>query len=134
MKILLLMLLQAAVPVSQTVKVTATVTDDSNCIGYVQLQLDGSPLGPKMTAAPYEFAWDTKLTQSGNHALKATAADCAGNTAESNALQVRVDNQPPTIELFINGVKVADGLAPTLEFLQARFTPPRDNKIEVRVK
>src|SRR5262249_8891960 len=44
--------------VSGTTPVAANATDDVS-VASVQLLLDGNPLGPRLTAAPYGFAWAT---------------------------------------------------------------------------
>src|SRR5262249_32359786 len=46
--------------VSATIQVTANASDDTGVVG-VQLQIDGTNLGPELTAAPYTRSWDTTL-------------------------------------------------------------------------
>ena len=44
-----------------TVNLAATASDDTGVAG-VQFQLDGSPIGPEQTTAPYTLAWDSSTT------------------------------------------------------------------------
>jgi hypothetical protein len=87
--------------VSATVQVAATASDDVAVAG-VQFKLDGNPLGPELTAAPYSMAWDTAPVPNGTHSLTAVARDVAGNRTTSAAATVDVENSaaPPTTILF----------------------------------
>jgi len=87
--------------VSATVQAAATASDDVGVAG-VQFKLDGNPLGPELTAAPYSMAWDTAPVANGTHSLTAVARDAAGNRTTSAAATVDVENSaaPPTNILF----------------------------------
>ncbi len=66
----------------------------------VQFLLDGSPLGPEDTWAPYEVPWDTRTASDGTHRLSARARDTAGNAATSVTVTVTVANGlSPTLAL-----------------------------------
>src|SRR5205807_1498127 len=65
----------------------------------VQLTLDGANLGAEMLAAPYTLSWTTTGATNGAHALTAVARDAAGNTATAAAVNVTVDNIPPTVSI-----------------------------------
>jgi parallel beta-helix repeat protein len=80
--------------VSGTIPVSADASDDVGVIG-VQFRLDGAPLGPEVTAAPYSVTWDTTPAGNGStHTLSATARDAAGNTSTAS-VTVTVSNPPP---------------------------------------
>jgi hypothetical protein len=93
--------------VGGTTAVTASAADNVG-VTSVQLQLDGTNLGPLDTAAPYSYAWDTLTATPGSHSLRAVARDAAGNTTTSAAVTVTVNNTAP------------DTTAPVVSALQAR--------------
>ncbi len=87
---------------SGTVTVSATATDNV-AVANVQFQLDGSELGPLVTAAPYGISWDTTTVGNGSHVLTAVAQDTSGNPATSTSVPVMVMNAvmpPPTSGLL----------------------------------
>lgn len=61
-----------------TVAVTASATDNV-AVTNVEFQLDGVTLGAALTAPPYSVNVDTSAHASGQHLLRARAADAAGN-------------------------------------------------------
>jgi len=79
--------------VSGTITISATASDD---VGVTQVQffVDGVLLSTD-TTAPYSTAWDTTSAADGARSLTAQAADAAGNTGSSAAVNVTVDNAPP---------------------------------------
>jgi hypothetical protein len=77
--------------VSSSIVVTASATDDIGVVG-VQFLLDGSPLGPEDTSAPYDASWDTTTVANGAHLLSATARDASGKRSTSAAVTVNVSN------------------------------------------
>jgi hypothetical protein len=91
----------AGATVSGTVSVAAGASDNVGVAG-VQFQLDGNPLGPELTAAPYSMSWDTAPAANGTHTLTAVARDAAGNRTTSTAVTVDVENAtaPPPTYLF----------------------------------
>src|SRR5262249_56642020 len=80
--------------VSGTTPVAANATDNVS-VASVQVLLDGRPLGPLLTAAPYGLAWDTTRVANGTHQLGATATDSAGNVGTAPTITVTVSNPPP---------------------------------------
>jgi len=80
--------------VSATIPVTASASDDTGVVG-VQLVVDGTNLGPELTAAPYTRSWDTTLVALGTHTITAVARDAAGNTTTSTPVTVTVTKPPP---------------------------------------
>lgn len=81
--------------VTGTFPVTANAADNVGVAG-VQFFVDGSPLGPEVTNAPYTVPWDTTTVTSGTqHGLSARARDGAGNTTTSAVVGVTVSNTDP---------------------------------------
>jgi hypothetical protein len=78
--------------VTGTIDVTATTTDPEP-MASVQFLLDGLPIGPAQTAAPYTVSWNTVTALPGRHTLAATATDVEGRTATSPAVAVSVANR-----------------------------------------
>jgi hypothetical protein len=84
-----------------TVMVSADAADDV-AVASVQFQLDGNNLGAAVTAAPYNFSWDTTTSTTGNHTLTALATDTSGNAATSAGVTVTVNNNdvtPPSVSI-----------------------------------
>jgi hypothetical protein len=77
--------------VSGSITVTATATDNVGVAG-VQFFLDGSALGTKITASPYQVAWNTSTTSNAAHILTAQASDAAGNIGNAISVTVTVSN------------------------------------------
>jgi hypothetical protein len=71
--------------------VTATAGDATGVTG-VQFLLDGLPLGPVDTTAPYSFTWDTTTAANGGHTLGARATTARGARNTTPARQVVVAN------------------------------------------
>ncbi|HEY2997021.1 MAG TPA: Ig-like domain-containing protein, partial [Acidimicrobiales bacterium] len=76
---------------SGTTTLRATASDPSGIAG-VQFLLDGSPLGPADTTAPYEMPWDTTTVPDGGHTLAAKATNGRGARGTTAAQQVVVTN------------------------------------------
>ena len=85
-------------PVSGTVTVAATASDDRGVAG-VRFRLDGNTLGSEDTSPPYSISWDTATASAGNHTLTAVARDAATNTTTSAPVAVTVTNSTPS---FVN--------------------------------
>lgn len=84
--------------VGAAVTIAADASDESGIAG-VQFFIDGSRLGEEDTSAPYSAEWNTSSAADGLHSITAVARDGAGKTAESAAVQVRVDNTPPLVAM-----------------------------------
>jgi parallel beta-helix repeat protein len=88
--------------VSGTITLTATASDNVAVTG-LQFQLNGAAFGPKLTAAPYMLAWDTRTVANGSYQVTAVAQDAAGNTATSLAVSAAVSNADitaPTVRIL----------------------------------
>jgi hypothetical protein len=77
----------------------------------VQYLIDGEPLGPPVTAAPFTYGWTVGNTSPGPHALSAQATDSAGGvmTAPVRSVTVRsassgrpngAQDPPPTVSVI----------------------------------
>lgn len=91
--------------VSGTVTVSANSSDNVVVTG-VMFAVDGTPVTPLITAAPYTFSWNTTGWPDGTHVLKATTNDASGNNAFTT-ITVTVDNAgtpppPPTTNMILN--------------------------------
>lgn len=74
------------------VQLNAAVSD---AVGVVAVDyFDGTSLLGRSTVAPFGLVWSTLSAGEGAHQLRATAYDGAGNSAQSVALSVVVDNAP----------------------------------------
>jgi hypothetical protein len=84
--------------VSATISVTASASSSIG-IASVQFKLDGTNLGPALTAAPYTYSWDTTKFLNGNHTLTAVATDTSNQSTTSAAVTVTINNPvlPPTV-------------------------------------
>ena len=76
--------------VAGAVMLTAMATDDVGVVG-VQFELDGAPLGPENTVAPYQLAWLSTNVPDGVHTVYAVARDAAGHQTAASA-QIMVLN------------------------------------------
>jgi len=94
-----------ASPTGGTVSGTVTVAvnaSDNVGVARVELRANGQVVATR-TAAPYQFAWDSKSVANGGATLSATAYDAKGNAKTSAGVAVTVSNTmvadttPPTL-------------------------------------
>jgi hypothetical protein len=78
-----------------TVTVTADASDNSAVAG-VQFFVDGNPLAPEITTAPYSISWNSGTVSNGSHNLTARARDGSGNQTVSTQVAVTVANSSST--------------------------------------
>ena len=83
--------------VSGTTTIQASATDNVG-VAKVELYNNGALFGTD-TASPYNFAWDTTQSPSGQYSLQSKAYDAANNIGSSAPITVTVDNTPPTVSL-----------------------------------
>lgn len=81
--------------VSGTVTISAAASDNVGVVG-VQFKLNGANLGAENTTTPYTVSWDTTSAANASYTLTAVARDAAGNTKTSTAVNVTVNNAPPS--------------------------------------
>lgn len=91
----------------------------------VQFYVDSLPVGPRMTAPPYLFYWDTRTASDGPHTLTATATDSFGLTGTSSPVAFNVDNSRPPNAIGIDAKVVVDG-AGTMTTPAFSTTTPSD--------
>jgi glucose/arabinose dehydrogenase/PKD repeat protein/chitodextrinase len=117
--------------------ITASATDDVGVAG-VQFYVDGSPMGPEDTAAPYAANWDTRLIPNGARTLTARARDTDGKTTLSALVNVTVANSdhfqnqvlatgfdlPMNIEFLPDGRMLVAELAGKVKVLSPPYTTP----------
>ncbi len=66
-----------------TVTLAANASDNV-AVANVQFYVNGAKVGPALTAAPYEYNWDSTALPDGNDTITATATDTSGNTASAS--------------------------------------------------
>ena len=73
-------------------------------VASVQFLLDGLPLGPAQTTAPYSFAWTVGSTPLGTHLLSARIRDTSGiiGTAPVERVTVTTGSGAPIVDQSIN--------------------------------
>jgi hypothetical protein len=91
-------------PDGAQVRGTVTMTANVTVVGMltvsgVQFQVDGVNVGGEDTTAPYAVPWNTLTASNGSHSIRAIARDHLGVRYTSNAVQVTVDNSPPTVSI-----------------------------------
>ncbi len=74
-----------------SVTLSVNVADDVGVVG-VQYKLDGVPIGPEITVAPFSYEWDSTTVPNGNHILSAEARDAAGNRTTSQNVDIVCNN------------------------------------------
>lgn len=77
--------------VSGTVTIGATASDNVG-VSSVRFTIDGVNLGSPDTTSPYSISWNTASVSNGNHTIRATAVDAAGNSS-TTSITVNVRNR-----------------------------------------
>src|SRR5215472_17544455 len=78
--------------VAGVITLSANVTNYGSGIN-VQFYRDGSPIGPAMSAGPYQYNYDTRGDVNGNHTFSVVATDAQNNQASSQ-VSVTYNNVP----------------------------------------
>jgi methionine-rich copper-binding protein CopC len=101
--------------------VPTAVASDNIAVASVQFRLNGVNIGPRLTTAPYRFAWDTTTVADGTYTLTAVVTDTAGNMTTSSPASITVDNTLPkvTAETPAQG---ATGVATSAPNITATFS------------
>lgn len=94
--------------VNGTVALTASATDIDGVTG-VQFLLDGQPVGPLDTAAPFTVDWASTGVSNGSHLLSATAINGLGNHGTAEAVPITVSNAIGNGELTLDRTVSVDG-------------------------
>lgn len=87
--------------VSGGVQVSLTPNQQSG-IASIQMQLDGQNLGGPVTAAPWQFSWNTATVLNGSHSLGALLTTTDGKTITAPSVTVKVTNTAATGNLITN--------------------------------
>src|SRR6266540_2144213 len=83
-------------PVSATVTVSASASDNVGVVGVQFLLDDGINGSADVTTAPYSVSWNTATASDGSHKITAIARDAAGNVSPVSApVTVTVNNNAP---------------------------------------
>jgi Bacterial Ig domain len=98
-------------PVSGTVTLAATASDNTGVVAGVQFRLDGANLGAEDTSSVdgYGVSWNTTTATNGIHTLTAVARDAAGNITTSAPVTVTVNNNPDTTAPTVSLIGPATG-------------------------
>ena len=84
----------------------SAVASDNVGVASMQFTLDGTNLGPAVTALPYTLTWNTTTAANGSHVLAAKASDAAGNVGSSAPVTLTVanaDTTPPVVTVTTPG-------------------------------
>ncbi len=74
--------------------------DASDNIGVTKVEFYyGAVLIGSDASSPYSITWNTSSVPDGRYSLIARAYDAAGNTGNSLVVDVKVDNNPPTVSI-----------------------------------
>jgi hypothetical protein len=65
----------------------------------VQFTVDAVNVGAALTAAPYQFSWNTTTVGDGSHVVRVVARDAAGNGTTSMPVNVTVGNAAAVVAL-----------------------------------
>lgn len=91
--------------VSGTVMLQASASATAPAtVASVQFLLDGQPLGPPQTSAPYTYAWNVGSTSLGAHELSARVTDTTGSMGTAPVLTVTVASSggSPVVDQSLN--------------------------------
>lgn len=81
---------------------TAAPSDNVGVAG-VQFLVNGSPYGSEVTAAPWTMQWSEGGMPAGTYMFTARARDAAGNTTDSNSLQIVVGSSGSSASPLASG-------------------------------
>jgi hypothetical protein len=98
---------EAGATVSAIMTLAANVASGAPITG-VQFFVDGSPVGPRLTAPPFLTPWDTRVAGDGQHTITASATDTFDLTGTSSPVTVNVDNSHPPQTIRIDAITFAD--------------------------
>jgi hypothetical protein len=82
--------------VSGTSVALSAAASDPAGVSAVQFLVDGSPVGPRLTAPPYTTSWDTTTVPNGVHTITAQATSTAGVVGSATPVSVTVSNPGAT--------------------------------------
>lgn len=95
-----------------TIKIDVDANDSDGNVALVEFLQNGNSLGAS-NVAPYTFTWTN--APEGNYALTARATDNSGGVANSPAINIAVNSQPPVgMDSSLNGATFTSPAAVTL--------------------
>ncbi|MGZ4716980.1 MAG: Ig-like domain-containing protein [Acidimicrobiales bacterium] len=110
--------------VSNTVPVTITATPPAGgSVIRVQPLVDGQPLGPALSTAPYTASWNTTLVTNGTHTLSAVATDADGAVGTAPPVSVTVSNLIAPLTVAISSPTAGQQVSGTIS-VSATTTDP----------
>ena len=71
----------------------------------MQFTVDGAPVGPKLTAAPYTYTWNSAVVANGPHQISAVATNTSGTTGTASPVTVTANNAgllSPTVDAQVS--------------------------------
>ena len=101
----------------QTVSGTFTLSasaSDNVAVAWVQFKVDGTVVGPQITATPYNYSLVTTSLTNATHTLTAVASDTSGNTTTSAAVSFTVNNASKPIAFVQVAAKSSSAATNTL--------------------
>jgi hypothetical protein len=111
--------------VGGAVQVSAVVDDDVP-LARLQFFVDGLPVGPVLSSAPYTATWNSAgFNPLVPHTVSARATDLLGRSGASALVDVQVDNGP-----VISNLSVGPGLTGTSERVTWTTDVPSDGQVE----
>ena len=100
------------------VTLSATAADNVG-VSSVEFQIDGVPIGSADTSAPFGTSLDTSAYPSGQHVLRARAADAAGNVSAWSTALVKFGGSVTQPSGFTPNESWVTGLSSATAFAQA---------------
>jgi Concanavalin A-like lectin/glucanases superfamily/Bacterial Ig domain len=93
----------AGMTLSDIVSINVSASDN-DAIASVRILVDGEPIGPEQTTAPFSGSWNTTTAGNGLHTVTAVAVDASGNSATSAPITIAVLNDltPPVVSLALS--------------------------------
>jgi hypothetical protein len=85
-------------------------------IASVQFLLDGQPVGPSLSAAPYAFAWDPAGTPYGSHVLGARVVDARGIVGRAAGVPITLAQTIGSFRIDVSVQQLGSGTATTPVF------------------
>ena len=99
--------------VSGTFTLSASASDNVG-VAWVQFKVDGTVVGPQLTALPYNYSLLTTSLSNATHTLTAVASDSSGNTTTSAAVSFTVNNTSKPIAFVQVAAKSSSAATNTL--------------------
>ena len=107
----------------------SAVVDDDVPLARLQFFVDGLPVGPVLSAAPYRVSWSSLgLNALVPHTITARATDVSGRSGSAGLVSVQVDNGPR-----LTNIVVAPGLTTSSALVRWSTDVPADGQVDYGV-